>query len=60
MTDFFNMGGYAVYVWSAYGVAGVVLTWLATSAVRSLRANQSILADLEARVSRRRGRDGSQ
>jgi len=25
MTEFFNMGGYAVYVWSAYGLCFLVL-----------------------------------
>lgn len=25
ITDFFHMGGYAVYVWSSYGLALVVL-----------------------------------
>ena len=25
MSEFFHMGGYAVYVWSAYGIAVLVL-----------------------------------
>lgn len=25
LTDFFSMGGYAVYVWSSYGIALVAL-----------------------------------
>ena len=25
MADFFNMGGYAAYVWSAYGISLVVI-----------------------------------
>ncbi len=25
MADFFHMGGYGFYVWTAYGIAGVVL-----------------------------------
>ncbi|MHB8453652.1 MAG: heme exporter protein CcmD [Acidiferrobacterales bacterium] len=31
---FFAMGGYAVYVWSAYGFAALVLAWNLLSAVR--------------------------
>ncbi len=31
---FFAMGGYAVYVWSAYGFAALVLAWNFLSAVR--------------------------
>jgi len=27
MSEFFNMGGYAVYVWPSYGLAAIVL-WL--------------------------------
>ena len=60
MTEFLHMGGYAGYIWPAYGVAALVLIWIAISSVRSLHLNQKILADLEARVPRRRGRDGSQ
>ncbi|NND81915.1 MAG: heme exporter protein CcmD [Gammaproteobacteria bacterium] len=26
-SDFFAMGGYAFYVWSAWGLTGVVLLW---------------------------------
>ena len=26
-SEFFAMGGYAVYVWSSYGITFVVLTW---------------------------------
>ncbi|MBN2700192.1 MAG: heme exporter protein CcmD [Methylohalobius sp. ZOD2] len=25
--EFFHMGGYGAYVWSAYGLAAVVLVW---------------------------------
>ncbi|VAX07287.1 Cytochrome c-type biogenesis protein CcmD, interacts with CcmCE [hydrothermal vent metagenome] len=27
MSDFFNMGGYALYVWVSYGLALVILVW---------------------------------
>ncbi|VAW68567.1 hypothetical protein MNBD_GAMMA09-3198 [hydrothermal vent metagenome] len=28
VSEFFHMGGYAVYVWSSYGVAAVLLGWI--------------------------------
>lgn len=59
MIEFFHMGGYAAYVWPAYGIAGLILIWLAVQAARSVRINRKTLTDLEARVSRRRNRDGS-
>lgn len=27
-SEFFNMGGYAFYVWSSYGIATVLLGWI--------------------------------
>ena len=27
MSEFLNMGGYAVYVWSAYGLTFAVIVW---------------------------------
>jgi len=45
LQEFFHMGGYGFYVWSAYGVALVVL--VANVLVPMLRAR-----DLRARLSR--------
>ena len=28
VSEFLDMGGYAFYVWSSYGIATVVLTWI--------------------------------
>jgi heme exporter protein D len=28
VSEFLNMGGYALYVWSSYGLALLVLTWI--------------------------------
>ena len=33
MSEFFNMGGYALYVWGSFGVTAVVMTALAVSAI---------------------------
>lgn len=43
MTEFFNMGGYGFYVWSAYGLALVVLVY---NIVVPLRTEQRLLREL--------------
>jgi heme exporter protein D len=48
MSDFFAMGGYAVFVWSAYGLGAVVVFWNALSA-RAL--HRAALADARRRLS---------
>ncbi|MDA0653988.1 MAG: heme exporter protein CcmD [Proteobacteria bacterium] len=55
MVGFLAMGGYAVYVWPAYGLSVAVLAWLAISSVAGLRADRRRLADLEQAHPRRRG-----
>ena len=32
-SEFFHMGGYAVYVWSSYGISLVVLGWIFISPI---------------------------
>lgn len=44
--EFLHMGGYALYVWSAWGVTAMVLTWNALAASRRERA---LLRELAAR-----------
>lgn len=34
MAEFFNMDGYASYVWSAYGVTLAIIIWMVGSTVR--------------------------
>jgi heme exporter protein D len=43
---FFAMGGYAEYVWPAYGIAAVVLAGLVVSSLRFRRERQRLLAAL--------------
>ena len=50
---FFAMGGYAVYVWPAYGVAAVVLIGLWIASLRSLRARETEIEAVEAGRPRR-------
>ena len=47
MSDFLSMGGYAVYVWSAYGVAAVVMIVLLATSLRALRRQQQEVRLLE-------------
>jgi heme exporter protein CcmD len=41
MTDFLNMGGYAVFIWGSYLIAVVLLVVLYARSVRALNALQS-------------------
>lgn len=46
MTQFFEMGGYAAFVWPAYGVAAAVLIGLLVQSLRDLRKHAAELAAL--------------
>jgi heme exporter protein D len=57
LTDFFAMGGYAAYVWTAYGIAALVLIGLLVHSWRSARRRDAELEQVRrvarpARVSR--------
>lgn len=55
LSEFFAMGGYAPYVWGAYGLAAVVLVGLLVATLRRLRESEATLRTLEqARPPRRR------
>ena len=43
VSEFFHMGGYAVYVWSSYGLSAVLLGWIFISPIFS---KKSIIKDL--------------
>jgi heme exporter protein D len=47
MSEFLQMGGYALYVWGAYGVTLVVLVALLAEAITRLRRRQAELTRLE-------------
>ena len=55
MSDFLSMGGYAVYVWSAYGVAAVVMVVMLATSLRALRRQQQEVRLLEEARGRTRG-----
>jgi heme exporter protein D len=48
MNDYWAMGGYALYVWPAYGLSALVMLGLSISAWRSLRRKERDLAALQA------------
>jgi len=48
MNDYWAMGGYAAFVWPAYGLSAVVMLGLCVTAWRSLRQKQRDLAALQA------------
>lgn len=47
MGTFFEMGGYAAYVWPAYGLAMLVVVGLLVLSVRRLRSAERMLTLLE-------------
>jgi heme exporter protein D len=52
--DFLTMGGYAGFVWSAYGLALAVLTGVAYDSRRRYRASIAALDQLQQDRGRRR------
>jgi heme exporter protein D len=54
--DFLRMGGYAAYVWPAYGLTAVVMLGLLIGTLRSLRARRRELEVLEGGGRARRAR----
>ncbi|AWU94894.1 heme exporter protein CcmD [Azospirillum ramasamyi] len=58
MNEFLHMGGYAAYVWPAYGIAALVLLGLLVATWKGLRNAEATLKALEsARPARRRTRN---
>jgi heme exporter protein D len=53
LTDFLAMGGYAVFVWPAFALTAVVMIGLLVSTLRRLRANERMLAQMQAAAPRR-------
>lgn len=56
MSSFFEMGGYAGYVWPAYGVALIVMVGLLVASLRSVRAREAQLKVLQESRPNRRSR----
>lgn len=60
MTEFFQMGGYAAFVWPAYGIAFVVLVGMLVASIRNLRDAERRLQRSGPRRARRTARGGEQ
>ncbi|WP_227010118.1 heme exporter protein CcmD [Pelagibius marinus] len=56
ITAFFEMGGYAVYVWPSLALTVVIMAGLLIATLRQLRNRQRRLAELEARGVQRQRR----
>ena len=54
MSEYFAMGGHAVFVWSAYAVATLVMVGMLLVSLRSLRRQQQAVRLLEEARGRRR------
>jgi heme exporter protein D len=48
MSDYWAMGGYAMFVWPAYGLSALVMLGLCVGAWRSLKRRERDLAALQA------------
>ena len=47
LVAFFEMGGYAAFVWPPFVIAALVMAGLAIASRRRLRASERLLAELE-------------
>ena len=56
--SFFEMGGYAAYVWPAFGAAAAIMVALLVLSIRTMRVREAALSSLEATARRRRAADG--
>ena len=56
--SFFDMGGYAAYVWPAFGAAAVIMVGLLVLSIRTMRAREAALRALEATSRRQRAAEG--
>jgi len=54
MSEFLDMGGYAAFVWPAYGIAALVLGGMLAASLSSWRARRTMLDRLEAARARPR------
>lgn len=47
LSEFFNMGGYGSFIWSAYAISAVILVALTIVSLRQLKSIERALAPLE-------------
>jgi len=56
--SFFEMGGYAAFVWPAFGAAAVIMVALLALSIRAMRTREAALRALEATDRQRRDAEG--
>ena len=54
MSEYFAMGGHALFIWSSYGAAAIVIIGLLIVSLREYRARRAEVEALEAASPRRR------
>ncbi|NQV54414.1 MAG: heme exporter protein CcmD [Rhodospirillales bacterium] len=47
LNTYFNMGGYAAFVWPAYGISAIALVGLLWQSVAQLRRSETELRNLQ-------------
>jgi len=57
LSEYLYMGGHAAFIWPAYGVAVVVLFALVMVSLRTLKANEIAVREIEATRPRRPRRE---
>ena len=57
--EYLSMGGYAVFIWPAFGVTALIMVGLLFGSVRSLRRERQTLELMEAARPRRRERSAA-
>ena len=59
MSEFFAMGGYAAFVWPAYGITTIVLCGLLGLSLKSMREREALVKSLRSSRDRRREDENS-
>jgi heme exporter protein D len=59
MSEFFAMGGYAAFIWPAYGVTTVLLCGLLVLSLKSMRERETLVESLRSHRGRRRADETS-
>lgn len=57
MSEFFAMGGYAAFIWPAYGLAAAVLAGLTVQSFISMREKEALVESLRESRNRRLAED---
>lgn len=51
MSEFFNMGGYAMFVWSSFGITALVMT---LNVILPIMRRKQLIRDVSAHIKRRK------